>query len=106
MIVGVLDSQLESTRIYWREKLGLSPELARDPRPYGDIVYGNGGAQYLDKKFQYEREMWLMERWLKHARYCERFPNGHPYAKGVTSETAASCRRAAADLLATYITFT
>jgi hypothetical protein len=33
-----VNSALESTRIYWREKLGMSPEEARDPRPFSEVL--------------------------------------------------------------------
>lgn len=40
MVWQLVDSELESTRIYWRETfLGFSYEQARDPRPAQEIIH-------------------------------------------------------------------
>lgn len=33
-----VDSSLESTRIFWRERYGATPEQARDPRPFAEVL--------------------------------------------------------------------
>ena len=42
-----VNSSLESTRIYWREKLGMSAAEARDPRPLTEVLAGRAVAAEL-----------------------------------------------------------
>lgn len=37
MMVNV-DSTIETTRIFWREKAGASADEARDPRPFDEVL--------------------------------------------------------------------
>ena len=37
-VASHVDSKLDSTRIFWREKLGATPEQARDPRPFAEVM--------------------------------------------------------------------
>lgn len=37
MAVNV-DSTIETTRIFWRERAGASAEEARDPRPFTEVL--------------------------------------------------------------------
>lgn len=37
-VASHVDSALETTRIYWREKLGATPGQARDPRPFAEVM--------------------------------------------------------------------
>lgn len=34
----LVDSTLETTRVYWRERAGATPAEARDPRPFAVVV--------------------------------------------------------------------
>lgn len=34
----MVDSCLATTREYWRLKVGATPEQARDPRPFAEVV--------------------------------------------------------------------
>lgn len=43
--VQMVDSTLETTRIYWRETyFAATPEEARDPRPFAEVVAERGAA--------------------------------------------------------------
>ena len=39
--MGLLDSTLESTRRYWREKLRFDQEIINDPRPIAECAAWN-----------------------------------------------------------------
>lgn len=34
----LVDSTLESTRLFWRAKMGATDQEARDPRPFCDVL--------------------------------------------------------------------
>ena len=38
LVTDCVDSRLESTRVYWRLKLGGSQAEAVDPRPFADVI--------------------------------------------------------------------
>jgi hypothetical protein len=38
LVTDCVDSRLESTRVYWRLKLGASQAEAVDPRPFADVI--------------------------------------------------------------------
>lgn len=44
----LVDSKLETTRIFWRKKLGFSDEIAHDPRPLMEVL--------KEKETTHERE--------------------------------------------------
>ena len=44
VIRSCVDSSLESTRTYWRERLGFPPEIVNDPRPIADALRGLGSC--------------------------------------------------------------
>lgn len=44
-VIQFVDSPLASTREFWRKKLGLRDDIARDPRPLADII-----ADIIDPK--------------------------------------------------------